>query len=176
MGWAHYLFEFSSWLPYGVDREQAEIPGGCLSITREAFTRYGPFPEHIYSEDSVLSRRIRAAGERLLFAPAIRVSHVNREDVWGLLRDKCRHGRDLAEQRMVFSRVLYALGTPAIPFMLVGRIAKRVWPHPALRSRLWRTCPLIALLTVFWSIGELRGYLARPKRLAYEARRGSDLG
>ena len=166
VGWAHYLFEFSAWLPYGAAREQNEIPGGCLSITREAFARYGPFPEHTYSEDSVLSWRIRAAGERLLFAPAIRVSHVNREDLWGLLQDKCRHGRDFAEQRMVFSRWIYGLGAPALPFLLVGRIAKRVWPHGPLRGRFWRACPLIALLAVWWSVGELRGYLTRPKRLA----------
>ena len=175
VGWAHYLFEFSAWLPHGVDREQNEIPGGCLSITREDFARYGPFPGHTYSEDSVLSWRMRAAGERLLFAPAIRVFHVNREDLLGLLRDKCRHGRDFAAQRAVSSRLLYAFGAPALPLLLIWRIASRVRPHAPLRRCFWRVCPLIAALAVAWSFGEFCGYLNRPNRLAQEARNGREL-
>src|SRR5439155_6037425 len=137
VGWAHYLFEFSAWLPYGPDREQDETPGGCLSMPKRAFERYGPFPERTYSEDSVLSRRMRAHGERLLFAPSIRVFHINRERLWSLARDKCRHGRDFALQRTVRSRWLYACGIPALPLLLLWRITQRVWPHRTLRARLF---------------------------------------
>ena len=139
-------------------------------MPKRAFERYGPFPEHTYSEDSVLSRRMRAHGERLLFAPSIRVFHINREEFWSLVRGKCNHGRDFAMLRTVPSRLLYACGTPVLPLLLLWRIARRVWPHRTLRGRFFQVFPMIAVLVVSWSIGELRGYLGGPQLFAQVSR------
>jgi mycofactocin glycosyltransferase len=165
-GWAHYLFEFSAWLPDERAHEQPEIPGGCLSIKREAFERCGGFPEGTYSEDTALSWRLREAGERLLFAPSIRVFHMNREHFGELVAAKYQHGAFFARLRAKRLpegiRYFYAAGTPLLPFLLLARTAARVFRNGQFRGRFARVLPGIAMLAIAWSAGELRGYLSRP--------------
>jgi GT2 family glycosyltransferase len=171
-GVAHYLFEFSPWLPGSSPREQDDIPGGCLSIKRWAFDRYGPFPEGSYSEDTVLCWRMRAGGERLLFAPSIRIFHLHTMGVSELLRVKAYHGRCFAWQRSrrlrPWKRLTFAVLAPGLPVILLCRVWRRVRGTP-LDVEFWKASPLIGLLAIFWCWGEMRGYLSNRQPLPQEA-------
>jgi GT2 family glycosyltransferase len=178
-GVAHYLFEFSPWLPGSPHREQDEIPGGCLSIKRGAFDRYGPFPEDSYSEDTVLSWRMRAAGAPLLFAPSIRVFHLHTMGVSELLRVKAYHGRCFAWQRSRrlprWKRLAFAVLAPGLPPILFCRVWRRV-RGTSFGVEFWKASPLIGLLAIFWCWGEIRGYLSNRQPLPQKASSGCHLG
>src|SRR5437899_4640546 len=68
---AHYLFEFSVWLPLGAPRAMAEVPGGTMSVARSVFERCGPFPDDLYSEDGAWCEKARELGVPILFMPSI---------------------------------------------------------------------------------------------------------
>ena len=165
VAWAHYLFEFSAWLPQQKQHELQDIPGGCLSIHRPAFERCGGFAEGAYSEDTALTRRLRADGQRLLFVPSVRVFHIHRERLAPLLEAKTEHGFHYARERArSFSRgvrIAYAAGTPLLPFLLLFRIASRVLSNSGFAGKFVKALPMIALLAAGWSLGELRGYLSQ---------------
>jgi GT2 family glycosyltransferase len=167
-GVAHYLFEFSQWLPGSAPREQEEIPAGCLSMRRWAFDRYGPFPEGTYSGDSVLSWRMRAAGEPLLFAPSIRIFHLHTMGASELLRVKAYHGRCFAWQRSRrlprWKRLTFGVLAPGLPLILFCRVWRRV-RGTSLSLEFWKASPLIGLLEIFWCWGEMRGYLSTREPL-----------
>jgi GT2 family glycosyltransferase len=165
---AHYLFEFSRWLPTAPPHEQDEIPGGCLSIQRGAFERHGPFPETTYSEDTVLSWRLRAAGLHLLFIPSISVFHLHTLAAPELLRVKAYHGRCFAWQRSRgwhrWKRWAFGVFSVALPVLLIYRIHRRV-RGTSLHAAFWKVSPLIGMLAIAWSWGELRGYLSNRQPL-----------
>jgi len=164
VGWAHYLFEFSLWLPGGIDREQNQIPGGCLSLRRDAFARYGPFPDDVLSEDTAFCWRLATAGASMRFVPSVRVFHIHTERLWPLADWKMRHGADFARQRSgglrPGLRYVFAAGTPLLPALLLLRIARRVVRSGHFGTQFLTAMPMIALLAGAWSCGELRGYLA----------------
>jgi GT2 family glycosyltransferase len=172
-GVAHYLFEFSPWLPGSSPREQNEIPGGCLSIKRAAFEQYGPFPEGVYSEDTVLSWRLRAAGVRLLFNPSIRIFHLHTMAVSELMRVKVYHGHCFAWQRSrewpEWRRFAFGVLAGVLPLVLFCRIWRRVHGSP-LGLEFWKTSPWIGLLAISWSWGESRGYLSNRQPLPTKPR------
>ncbi len=178
-GWAHYLFEFSLWLPGAAAHEQREIPGGCLSIKKPVFLLYGPFPEGIYSEDTAFSWRLRSAGLTLLFDPEIRVFHRHTIPFSKLLRVKGYHGRCFAWQRArewpAHKRILFGLLAGLLSPVLVFRVWRRVSHSPYLQ-KFWAVWYLIALLAICWSWGEVRGYLLRRKPLASDAGGSGRLG
>ena len=182
VGWAHYFFEFSAWMPCGRAREQSEIPAGCLSVRRDVVDRYGPFPEGVYSSDSVFSWRLRAHREKLLFQPSIRIRHVNTTRMGRLVAAKFRHGRWFGELRAKefrftrWRRLAYILATPLLPWLWTGRVAWRVFRSRGYRARFLAASPLVFLVAMAWSCGECAGY-ARSGRepLPQKAESGGEL-
>jgi hypothetical protein len=82
---------------------------------------------------------------------------------WGLIEERFSWGRLFACKRVesvsILSRVLYVVLSPAIPAVLLARMAIKV-----LRARRnWvpfvRALPLVVVLTLVWCIGEFIGYV-----------------
>jgi GT2 family glycosyltransferase len=63
--------------PAAAPYEEDELPGMALLIDRERFLAHGGFDPlfFFYNEDFDASRRLRAAGERLVRVPAVRFHH-----------------------------------------------------------------------------------------------------
>jgi glycosyl transferase family 2 len=63
--------------PPGPVHEEEELPGMALLVRREAFLALGGFDPlfYFYSEDFDASRRIRAAGQKLIRVPGVRFHH-----------------------------------------------------------------------------------------------------
>lgn len=60
------------------------------------------------------------------------------------------------------ARFKWAAATPALPPLLIARIAKHVRQRPEYQRRFLATLPLVALFSVVWAFGELVGYLFGP--------------
>jgi glycosyltransferase involved in cell wall biosynthesis len=168
IGWGHYFSEFSRWMPRTPSGHLEEVPGGCLSIKRWAFDKYGPFPEGILSEDTVLNWRFKDR-EKPLFVSGIRVRHVNETNIVRLLRKHATHGRFFAAARVAegdFSalrRGLYVLISPLLPFLLFYRTCRRVIRRKMYLKEFVAASPVVFLSLVSWSWGEFRGYLSKRR-------------
>ncbi len=174
VGWAYYFCEFSQWMPGLPEQWMAEIPTCCLSLKRAVFEKYGPFLAGTYCSDSAFHWKLRKDGRRPRFVPSIRVNHINPTGLGRFVRHAPFHGRSFARVRcreQQFSparRIFYVMISPLLPFLLFGRIVRRVLQHPGAVVPFARTAPLVFLGLAAWSLGEMQGYLASllPRRCA----------
>lgn len=73
-----YLLEFREFIPTSPRREVITIPTANICYRREVFDRYGLFDDVRASEDLLFNWRLSLGGERILFDPTARVTHLNR--------------------------------------------------------------------------------------------------
>lgn len=170
VGWAYYFAAFAPWIPEdspdgGLDgRPVPDLPANCLSVERWAFDRHGPFLEEGLCSDTVFNLRVRAAGHRLLFVPGLMVWHDNPTEARALLWRRVRHGRTYALRRAdeeawtAARRLLYALGAPLLPVVLLARRTLDVLRKGVHRAEYVRSAPLVAVAVLAWSVGEGVGY------------------
>jgi glycosyltransferase involved in cell wall biosynthesis len=99
-GWIGYLIEFKEFMPSTRARLEKNIPTANLTYRREALERYGLFEEDLWpAEDLLFNWKLHTAGERLLFDPAIKVTHLNRTGWRTVLSYQIRLGKTSAIAR-----------------------------------------------------------------------------
>lgn len=82
-GWIGYLIEFKEFMPTTPMRLETNVPTANLTYRREILEKYGCFDEDLWpAEDLLFNWKLHSSGERLLFDPAIKVTHLNRTG-WG---------------------------------------------------------------------------------------------
>jgi len=78
-GWIGYLIEFKEFMPTTPMRLEKGIPTANITYRREILERYGCFDETMWlAEDILLHWKMYQAGERILFDPDIKVTHLNK--------------------------------------------------------------------------------------------------
>jgi GT2 family glycosyltransferase len=171
VGWAAYFCEFSAWMPGWPTRWLDDIAAASMSYKRSAFDEFGRFIEGTYSSDTEFHWRLRRAGHRLRFQPAIVVAHRNIERPGKFLRHEFEHGRCFARvraQAMQFSRLkaaCFALLSPLIALKLFAVVAVRNLHNRIYLGRLLAVSPLLLLGLFCWSLGEGAGYAGWGWRL-----------
>jgi GT2 family glycosyltransferase len=163
-GWAQYFSEFSQWMPESAPGPVKEVAGGCMSIKKWAFEKFGPFPANIYSEDTALNWRLIRGGEKPLFIPDIKVRHINQTDFFRLMKKQVVHGRFFARLRLSETacstsrrRLLKALSL-LLPFLLFCRVCRRVIRNKIYVKEFILASPAVFILLISWSWGEFLGY------------------
>jgi hypothetical protein len=73
---------------------------------------------------------------------------------WGRLF-ACRRVQDAT----LADRIKYILFSPALPLILLGRVARKAWGSPYQRAKFLRSLPILACLALFWCVGEFVGYV-----------------
>jgi len=82
-GWIGYLIEFKEFMPSAPMRLVKGMPTANITYRREALERYRGFDDDMWlTEDLLFNGKLYSGGERLLFDPAIKVTHLNRIG-WG---------------------------------------------------------------------------------------------
>lgn len=156
IGTAGYLLEFADWLP-GRDRALGHAATCNLLVRREAFAARGGFPEDVFpGEDTIFTFPLAAAG-RLAFAPAARVSHLNRTGLGEFLAHQRRLGGSFAEVCAQVEFPHRALGRPvlapvAAPFRLAA-LARRLRHYPREAVAALRVLPLLVAGLLAWGVG-----------------------
>ncbi|MEK6302781.1 MAG: glycosyltransferase [Acidobacteriota bacterium] len=159
-----YLAEFKEFMPTAPLRLSTNVPTACVAYQRETFERFGEFHENLWpAEDILLHWKMHCAGERILFDPAIKVTHLNRTGWRVVLSYQITLGRTSAMARklgglpgtvLLHHRALIAL----MPFVRTMRaaewLAKYDFKMFLLFLLIW---PLYLLAMSFWSFGFLRG-------------------
>jgi glycosyltransferase involved in cell wall biosynthesis len=165
VGWASYFCEFSQWMPGMQPRLLDDIAAANMSYKRDVFVRYGNFIQGTYCSDTEFHWRMGRENHRLRWAPTILVAHRSIDRFWSFLRHEYHHGRSFAGVRVrskKFShlkRLFYVVISPLIPARLLMKAASAQMKSRIYLRQFLTVLPLTLLGLVFWSFGELSGYL-----------------
>ena len=163
-GWVGYLIEFREFMPSAPKRLEKSMPTANIAYRREVFERYGYFEEDLWpAEDLLFNWKLYSAGERLLFDPAIEVTHLNRTGWKEVLSHQVRLGRTsaVARQRSELPGGILISYPPLILLMPFARLLRAfTWFAKHDRRVLLRFLliwPGYVLAASFWSFGFFGG-------------------
>jgi GT2 family glycosyltransferase len=159
-GWTGYLLEFKEFMPAAPLRFEKTVPTANVMYRRDVFERFGGFDEQMReSEDVLFNRTMERAGERILFDPAIEVTHLNRTGWKRVLLYQVDLGSSSAEARrrggLEGNELLrYPLLITLMPFVRWARAA--LWLAKIDRRAFLMfllISPMYLLGAAFWSVG-----------------------
>lgn len=165
VGWAAYFTEFSQWKPDYEKKELTDIAGASMTYKKEVFEEFGSFIEGTYCSDTEFHWRLQERGQHLLFAPSILVYHRNIAKLSNLLLHEFHHGLSFAKVRVQsrsFSKLKTWVYIVLIPLVLCKLITKNIFLNICNRvygRHYIMAFPLTALGIMFWTLGELKGYI-----------------
>jgi hypothetical protein len=171
---AIYFCRYSRYMPPFVAAFLDDLPGNNCSYKRSALTGLqdelaGGFWE------TFVHRKMRDRGDRLLCLPEILVHYVGPASGGSFLRVRFHHGCRFAARRAKelnrWQRILRALAFPVVPFVMLLRIATRVWGKRRHRARFLSCVPLLLIFLTAWSTGECVGYIRGPSRWSFRRKK-----
>jgi hypothetical protein len=163
LNWAVYFCDFSRYqLPLAAGPREY-VTDVNISYKREALERTRHLWEGRYHETTV-NWALRREGEVLFLSPEF-VVRQHREDLrlGTVLHERLDWGRLFAYTRArectTARRLVYALLAPVLPVVLLLRHGRAQASKRVRFTTFLKSAPLVFLLLVVWSLGELQGYL-----------------
>ena len=163
--WAVFLCEYSRYVnpvPSGVTDD---IPGNNVTYKRSAL----PYIQDLLDAgrwEHFLHWRLQEVGERLFSDPSVVVYHRKSFGVREFLEQRFHYGRSFAGMRVqggpLGRRLLFVVGSPALPPLLLWRIGDRLFRRRRHRLIYLKSLPLLGLFMLSWAVGEFVGYLTGP--------------
>jgi hypothetical protein len=171
--WATYFLRYSPYLGYRREQTVAEVAGDNASYKRSVLDGSPKLRQDGFWELDV-HRRLRAAGEDIVFVPDIRVTLGTSIGFKRFLRQRFRHGQQFGHARFAtrspILRLAAGLASPLIPIVFLSKIVWRVGRSGRDFGPFIRSLPALLCLLLAWSLGEASGYLgffdSRADRLA----------
>lgn len=175
--WAVYWCEYSPFASPLVAEPAAGLAAGLaaanVSYKRAALAQAGALDAAAYHEGEVHAR-LAAAGDPPWCDPRLRVWHKKHFTLRSYCRERFAYSRWYAGQRRAtlpwLHRLLYLAATPALPFLLLRRLARRTQGRPEDRRRFVRALPYLLLFVSVWALGEAVGIFRGPGASEYELR------
>jgi hypothetical protein len=171
---AIYFCRYSPYMPPFAATFLDDLPGNNCSYKRAALTGVQDEWADGFWETFV-HRKMRAGRDRLLCLPEILVHYVGSASGVSFLRGRFKHGCKFATRRAKelnrWQRTLHALVFPVVPFVMLFRIAKRIWERRRYRAKFLSCVPLLLIFLTAWSTGECVGYIFGPSRRRFETKK-----
>lgn len=159
ISWADYFLTFNEFMPTMPWREVTFMPTCNFFITKRAFQKAGSFREDILAGEDTLFCYTVSKNYRMLFEPALQVSHSNREHFrkfiyhhqnFGKYSAYVRKHADIPGKNLVRNPALAA----AAPFARTVRIGWRMLRHNLRHLPVFMaSSPLLFCGTIAWSYG-----------------------
>jgi Glycosyl transferase family 2 len=168
LNWAVYFCDFG--------RYQSPLPAGPAAFASDANVSYKRAAleavRPVWAEsfrEVVVNGALTGRGEQLALSPLIVVRQHRSDLAFGpALRERFIWARSYALTRSASlgrgKRLVLALLSPALPAILLGRMARTAQQRGRHFGAFLRALPLIAALLVGWAAGEGAGYLAAATR------------
>ena len=179
LSWAGFLSDYGAWadiLPAG---ETERPPSHDAAFRRAALLEFGDRLEHALTFGDEMYTTLKARGHRAYFEPTARIQHVNVTRFRPWMHERYLSGVLIGGYRSarwgLLRRVVYALGSPLIPFVILSRIRKGVREATHGQALPSFTMSALVLGTVFKSVGEMRGYLLGVSDSAEEGMTGFEV-
>jgi hypothetical protein len=163
LNWAVYFCDFGRYQNRLPEGETPFASDANITYKREALQAVRAVWQDIYQETAV-NAALHGRGEKLGLTPRA-VVYQHRTDLRfvGALRERFIWGRSYAATRGRLvgraRRAVYAALSPALPGILLWRMARNVIRKRRCVGAFFKALPLTTLLTAAWSLGELAGYV-----------------
>ena len=161
--WSILLLDYGDRLATNPPGERLTLGPHNTAVERELLVQLDGDLAAFLNPGSGLAEELRSRGAKIGFHPGALIHHVNvsRPVAWagerfigGVLLAQSRVGRWGYARRLV-----YAAGSPLIPFVWMTRTLRVVDWRDRRREVPFLTLPLMLLGTVIWAAGECAGYL-----------------
>ncbi len=163
--WVTYFVEYSSYLPPWPDGDTWNLNGANLAYRREVLLANLDLLDEGYWE-ATLHPKLLAEGAKFRSVPGMVVYHRGPFDYGYYLRQRYLFSRAFAGARRstlsAGQRALYLLAAPAVPLLLLARMAGRVWEKKCRVGRFLLSVPLLIPALTTYVIGEWMGYAFGP--------------
>jgi len=165
LNWAVYFLDFGRHQLPLVEGPVRFLSDVNIVYSRQALEAVRGLWERRYNE-VIVNWALAARGEVLWRKPSMVVyQDRGRLSLSALVRERLSWGKIFGAARaheLSLARLLpYILLSPLIPCVIALRVARKVLSGRRNRRVFLRAFPAFFLLTVFWSLGELWGYLSR---------------
>jgi glycosyltransferase involved in cell wall biosynthesis len=155
-----YLMEFKEFIPTTPMRLVTSVPTANVCYRRDVIVGLGGFdPAMWLAEDILLNWRMHQAGGRILFDPAIRVTHLNRTGFLNVLSYQANMGKysAIARQRGGLPGKIVLRFPVLAALMPFGRLVRAaLWllkNNKGIMARFLVISPMYLLAAIFWSFG-----------------------
>jgi hypothetical protein len=163
LNWAWYYCDFGRYgMPFPDGRPKF-LSDVNLSYKREPLMSVRDVWCDSYQETSV-NWALAESGYKLFLDPRPVVRQARPKlPIRGALKERLSWGRVFAETRArrtsTPGRIALAVGTAFLPWLLASRILKQMLRHRRTFAQILSTLPLAFVLSIWWSIGEMLGYV-----------------
>lgn len=158
--WAAFLCEYSHMLPPLPTGEHPWITGNNTVYARELLERHR-VATHAGRWENHLHEAIRANGIPLMFRPDIVAGHKKHYSIGEYFSQRYLYARSHAGARAseggIARRVGFALGSLALPPVLLWRTVSRSFQKEVPKSLVWRCMPLTVIFVLAWGLGDIVG-------------------
>ena len=161
LSWAIFLLDYGRWLAGLPAGEIGLAPTHNASYKREVLLSI-PALETALAHGDELTLWLKSGGHRAYFEPSAVIDHLNVTQLAPWLHERFLGGRLIAGQRALrwpwWKRLLYIVGSPLIPVVIL----RRIWRGVRLTRRRTRlpfgTLPALIIGAMVSAMGEMVGY------------------
>jgi len=161
--WSILLLDYGDRLATNPPGERGKLGPHNTVVERELLVQLDGNLPALLAPGSALADELRKRGAKIGFHPAALIDHVNVSKPVAWAGERFAGGVLLAQARVgrwgLGRRLLYAAGSPLIPFVWISRTLRIVDWRNRRREVPLLTLPLMLLGTVIWAVGECAGYL-----------------
>jgi glycosyltransferase involved in cell wall biosynthesis len=161
--WVVYFTEYNNYLPPWRDGEEHGLGSANIAYSRAVLLKYRDALGSGYWE-AALHARMATDGLRFSPAPGMLVYHRGPFNYGYYLRQRYWFSRAFAGARNWpgSRKAVYVALSPVAPFLLLARMAARVWNRRCRVVKFVQTLPLLLPALTVYVAGECVGYLAGP--------------
>jgi hypothetical protein len=165
VNWAVYFCEYAPYMRPVIEGEAHDLPGNNIAYKRPHLLRHAQVLQQGHWE-SWINDRLRADGIPIASNGAMVVHHIKPFRLGYFLVQRFHFARSYAGMRRVDQsprqRLVYGLGSLALPALLTARVARTVLRKRRHLGRFVLVSPLVALFLTVGACGEMIGYLFGP--------------
>ena len=169
--WITYFVEYNSYLPPWPDGDTFNVGSANAAYKRETLLSNLAVLNEGYWE-AALHPKLLAEGKKFRSVPSMIVYHRGPFDYFYYLRQRYLFSRAFSGARRgtisAAQRTFYLLAAPAIPLLLLSRIASRVFAKKCYPNKFLLSLPLLIPAMTSYVAGEWMGYAFGPGRALME--------
>ena len=169
--WITYFIEYNSYLPPWTDGDTVRLADANVGYRKEILDDNLASLGDGYWE-ATLHPKLLAEGARFRSIPQLTVYHRGPFDYFYYLHQRYLFSRAFAGARRdtlsAAKRAVYLLAAPAIPLLLLGRMAARVFAKRCYRDKFLLSLPLLVPAMASYVWGEWMGYAFGPGQALME--------
>jgi len=163
--WVVYFCEYNNYFPPWQEGESHDLGSANIAYSRAVLLKYKDLLGIGYWEVGLLPRLV-ADGVKFRPAPAMVVYHGGPFNYGYYLQQRYWFSRAFAGVRSrtlpASRKMAYFLASPVVPFLLLARMAQRVWRQHCHFEKFVQSLPLLIPALIVYVAGEFVGYLAGP--------------